>query len=166
MRSLFIVFALTYASALFAENRCELFTNPESCLGRTPEALSGVQYGVSENTNWMLSRRIDPTDEENKNLELLYVAEHNTPLGLLIEITTYRNVIFHIRLSTSTSRYSPNQEEFEEFKESIRRTRPSESWSFKERGRNDYETYEDSDIKIGLFSNAVIMRARAIGPQW
>lgn len=164
MKWIFKIFAITYASTLFSADNCDLFTNPESCLGRTPEALSEVQYGISERKPWMEWPNLNPTDDEIKNKELLYVAERNNPLGLFVEITTYNNVIYNIKLSTSTARLSPTQEEFKLFQDSIRATRPSESWIFKERGANDSETYDNGDIRIIFFRNAVIIHSRAIGP--
>ena len=155
-------FVLIYSSTLFATTNCQLFTNPESCLGRTPEALSGIEYGVHHGVSGTRWEGLDLADDEKKNIQMLYVGRN--PLGLGIQISTYQNVIFHIRLYTSTARESPTQQEFELFKDSIRRTKPPENWASTGSGYRLRETYDNGDVRVVLFYTAVIMYSRAIGP--
>lgn len=164
MKWIFKIFAITYASALFAADNCDLFTNPESCLGRTPEALSGVQYSVRDGVSRTRWESLDLADDEKKNIQMLYVNNRDNPFGLAIEISAYRNVIFHIRIPNASERFPLSQEDFELFKDIIKRTKTPESWTSKGSGYRRYENYDNGDVRIVLFYNAVVMNSRALGP--
>jgi len=103
-------------------------------------------------------------DYEEGIAKLLYIAPNKNPLGLIIEISIYRDIIHHIRFSTSTSEFSPTQEELELFKDTIRKTRAPESWVLKKRSVGDTETYDDPDIRTVLFINGVVIHSHTIGP--
>lgn len=155
---------IVYSSTLFATTNCQLFTNPESCLGRTPEALSGIEYGVHHGVSGTRWEGLDLADDEKKNIQMLYVNNRDNPFGLAIEISAYRNVIFHIRIPNASERFPVSQEDFELFKDIIKRTKTPESWTSKGSGYRRYENYDNGDVRIVLFYNAVVMNSRALGP--
>ena len=134
---IFSVFSVT------ASERCMLFTNPESCLGKTSAILEGVKYDV----------------RETENATIYVVSPRNNPTGLIVSVSTNGDIVYNIRYSNSTARSAPSPEIFEKFKDSVKKTRPTDLWAERESGTGDVEVFEDKYLRIAIFVNAVVLHS-------
>lgn len=131
------------ASWVVAAEGCMLFTNPESCVGKSSTILNGMKFDV----------------HETEGANLYVISPRNNPTGLIIRLSTNDGVIYNIRYSNSTARSAPSPEEFEGFKNVVRKTRPASLWAVRRSGTGNVEIFEDNNLKIAIFVNAVVLHS-------
>lgn len=132
------------AMSLQAAPTCDVFSDPEACLGQPLSALD-QRY---------LFPRPDP------RFTLLASGESKNPLRLSVQVRAKQDCIYMVYFARTTAREAMPPREFDAFREAVRARYPAESWL--RMGTSDgMSIYDAPDRQIRLSAFHVVFYSRA-----
>ncbi|PTU74409.1 hypothetical protein [Pseudomonas mangrovi] len=132
------------AMPLHAAPTCDVFSDPEACLGQPLSALDDRYFSPYSHPT---ATSIHSTDRDN-------------PARQYVEVRAKEECIYMLYFAHTTSQSARPYAEFEAFRESVRARYPAQEWLQRERYDN-LSIYDAPDRQIRLSNRHVVFYSRA-----